>query len=395
MRAKRSNPELLPPSMGLPRACGARNDILFFMHEQAKYFHAFNLFNERIGPMRYKKMLGYFGSLQQAWTNGGEQNFISAGLEEELARDIVARRPQMDLDKELAKLNKENISVITILDENYPKLLKEIHDPPYIMYIKGTLKSEDEFAIAVVGTRKLSTYGQQVASSLARELAQTGLTIVSGLALGIDTLAHLAALEQRTRTIAVVGSSLDRFSIFPPQNRSLAEKITQNGALLSEYPMGSAALPHHFPARNRIISGLSLGAVIVEAPQKSGAMITANHALSQNREVFAVPGSIFSDNSSGPNNLIKMGAKLVSSAQDILEELNLKNLASNIAVAKIAPDNEQEAMILKILSHDPQPVDLIVQETKMSAAVVGATLSLMEMKGKIKNLGGAQYVLAR
>jgi len=368
---------------------------IFNMHEQAKYFHAFNLFNERIGPMRFKKLLGYFGSMEQAWKNGGEQEFINAGLETELARDIVTRRPQIDLDKELAKLTKENIGIITILDEDYHKLLKEIHDPPYIMYIKGAMKPEDEFAIAVVGTRKLSTYGQQVASTLTRELAQAGLTIVSGLALGIDTLAHLAALEQRTRTIAVVGSSLDRFSIFPPQNRSLAEKIIQNGALLSEYPLGSAALPHHFPARNRIVSGLSLGALIVEAPQKSGAMITANHALSQNREVFAVPGSIFSDRSDGPNNLIKMGAKLVANAQDILEELNLKNLASNIAIAKIAPDNEQEALILKILSHDPLPVDSIVQETKMSAAQVGATLSLMEMKGKIKNLGGAQYVLAR
>ncbi len=365
------------------------------MHEQAKYFHAFNLFNERIGPMRFKKLLGYFGSLEQAWKNGGEQDFISTGLEEELARDIVARRPQMDLDKEMAKLAKENIGVITILDEDYPKLLKEIHDPPYIMYIKGALKPEDEFAIAVVGTRKLSTYGQQVASCLARELAQAGLTIVSGLALGIDTLAHLAALEQKTRTIAIVGSSLDRYSIFPPQNRSLAEKISQNGALLSEYPMGSAALPHHFPARNRIISGLSLGTLVIEAPAKSGAIITANHALAQNREVFAVPGSVFSNNSVGPNSLIKAGAKLVASAQDILEELNLKNLASNIVVSQIAPDNPQEELILNILSHDPLPVDKIVQETKMDTAIVNATLSLMEMKGKIKNLGGMQYVLAR
>lgn len=365
------------------------------MHEHAKYFHAFNLFNERIGPVRFKKMLGYFGSLEQAWKNGGEQDFILAGLEEELARDIATRRPQMDLGKELEKIAKENIGIITILDEDYPKLLKEIYDPPHIMYIKGELKPEDEFAIAIVGTRKLSTYGQQVAARISRELAQAGLTIVSGLACGIDTLAHLAALEQKTRTIAIVGSSLDRYSIFPPQNRSLAEKISQNGAVLSEYPLGSAALPHHFPARNRIISGLSLGALVIEAPAKSGAIITANHALAQNREVFAVPGSIFSDNSAGPNNLIKAGAKLVSSAQDILEELNLKNLASNIAVAQIAPDNQEEELILKILSHEPLPVDLIVQETKMSAAVVGATLSIMEMKGKVKNLGGMQYVLAR
>ncbi|MDD2753370.1 MAG: DNA-processing protein DprA [Candidatus Portnoybacteria bacterium] len=365
------------------------------MHPQAKYFHAFNLFNERIGPMRFKKLLGYFGSLEQAWKNGSQQDFVLAGLEEDLAQEIAVRRPQIDLEKELAKLDKENIGIITILDEDYPKLLKEIYDPPHIMYIKGELKQEDEFAIAVVGTRKLSTYGQQVTTCLSRELAQAGLTIVSGLALGIDTLAHLAALEQKTRTIAVLGSSIDRFSIFPAQNKSLAEKIAQNGAVLSEYPMGSAALPHHFPARNRIVSGLSLGTLVVEAPQKSGAMITANSALSQNREVFAVPGSIFSDKSTGPNSLIKNGAKLAVCAQDILEELNLQNLASNIAVAKIAPDNPEEESILKILSHDPLPVDLIVQETKMSAAVVNATLSIMEMKGKIKNLGGMQYVLAR
>jgi len=263
------------------------------------------------------------------------------------------------------------------------------------MYIKGTLKPEDEFAVGVVGTRKLTTYGQQVASQISRDLAQAGLTIVSGLAMGIDTLAHLAALEQKTRTIAVIGSSLDRFSIFPSQNRSLAEKIAQNGALLSEYPVGSAALPHHFPARNRIVSGLSLGTLVVEAPEKSGALITANHALSQNREVFAIPGSIFSDNSAGPNNLIKMGAKLVSNAEDILEELNLKNLTQNIVARQIIAETPEEELILNFLSHEPQPVDKIVQETKMDTSIVNATLSLMEMKGKVKNLGGMQYVLAR
>jgi len=365
------------------------------MHPHAKYFHAFNLFNERIGPMRYKKLLGHFGSLEQAWQNGGEQDFVAAGLEADLAREIAVRRPQLDLDREMQKLAKENIGIITILDEEYPKLLKEIYDPPYIMYIKGQLKPEDEFAIGVVGTRKLTTYGQQVATKISRELAQAGLTIVSGLAHGIDTLAHLAALENKTRTIAVVGSSIDRSSIFPPQNKSLAEKIAQNGAVLSEYPPGCPALKHHFVARNRIISGLTLGSLIVEAPQKSGALITANHAVSQNREVFAIPGSIFSDSSAGPNSLIKMGAKLVASAEDILEELNLKNLATNIQVRQIVADTPEEEIILNFLSHDPQPVDKIVQETKMDTSIVNATLSLMEMKGKVKNLGGMQYVLAR
>ena len=365
------------------------------MHEQAKYFHAFNSFNERIGPVRFKKLLGHFGSLEEAWKNAGAKDFIQAGLEEDLAKEIVLRRPQIDLAKELDKLKKESIGIITILDEDYPKLLKEIYDAPPIMYIKGSLKPEDEFAIAVVGTRKLSTYGQQVTSQISRELAQAGLTIISGLALGVDTLAHLAALEQKKRTIAVLGSSVDRFNIFPPQNRSLAEKVAQNGAVLSEYPIGAPALAHHFPNRNRIVSGLTLGTLVVEAPEKSGAMITANHALAQNREVFAVPGSIFSNNSIGPNILIRSGAKLVVSAQDILEELNLKDLATNIAVSQIMPDNPEEELILKILSHEPVVVDKIVQATKLNTATVNSTLVMMEIKGKIKNLGGMQYVLAR
>lgn len=365
------------------------------MNKDAKFFHAFNSFNEQIGPVRFKKILGYFETAENAWKDGSAGDFIRAGLEEQLAQEIVLKRPQMDLEKELQKLTKENIGILTILDEDYPKLLKEIYDPPYIMYIRGALKPEDEFALAVVGTRKISPYGQQVASQISRDLAQAGLTIVSGLAHGVDTHAHLAAVQQQARTLAVVGSSLDWQSLFPPGNRRLAEQITKNGALLSEYPLGSFALKHHFPARNRIISGLSLGTLIVEAPEKSGALLTANHALSQNREVFAIPGSIYSANSLGPNNLIKMGAKLVSDSRDILDELNLKSLAQNIEMRQIVPDSAQEALILEILSAEPVPIDKIVEVSKLETAVVNSTLSLMEMKGKVKNLGGMQYVIAR
>jgi len=364
-------------------------------HPHAKYFHAFNLFNERIGPMRFKKLLGYFGSLEQAWQNGQSADFITAGLEENLAQEIILRRPQINLEAELASLTKQNIGIMTILDENYPKILKEIYDPPYIMYIKGQLKPEDEFALAVVGTRHVSPYGHQAAAHLAADLAQAGLTIVSGLARGVDTLAHLAAVNQRKRTIAVVGSSLDGQSLFPPANRRLAEQVAQNGAVLSEYPLGSFALKHHFPARNRIISGLSLGTLVIEAPEKSGALLTANHALVQNREVFAVPGSIYNANSAGPNSLIKMGAKMTVNAQDVLEELNLKNLAQNIVSRQLAADTPEEEIILKNLSHDPLPIDKIIHLTKLDTAQANATLSLMEMKGMVKNVGGMQYVLAR
>lgn len=365
------------------------------MHPHAKYFHAFNSFNEQIGPMRFKKILGYFESAKNAWEQGSTADFMKAGLEESLAQEIILKRPQMDLEKEMQKLAKENIGIMTNLDEDYPKLLKEIYDPPYIMYIRGAFKPEDEFALAIVGTRKVSPYGQQVASQISRDLAQAGLTIVSGLAHGVDTHAHLAAVELQARTIAVVGSSLDSQSLFPPGNRRLAEQIIKNGAVLSEYPLGSNALKHHFPARNRIISGLSLGTLVIEAPEKSGALLTANHALSQNREVFAIPGPIYSANSLGPNNLIKMGAKLVMAAQDILDELNLKSLVQNIQARQILPDSAQEALILEILSAEPVPVDKIVEVTKLETSVVNSTLSLMEMKGKVKNLGGMQYVLAR
>lgn len=366
------------------------------MHPQAKYFHAFNLFYERIGPARFKKLLGYFGSLESAWREGSLPDLVKAGLEEDLAREIEVRRPQIDLEKELEKIARENIEIVTILDENYPKLLKEIYDPPYIMYLKGTLEPKDEFSLAVVGTRRLSPYGYQAAEKIAYDLAQAGLIIVSGLAQGIDTLAHLAAVKQKKRTIAVLGSSLGKDDIFPPVNRKLAEMIVrEGGAILSEYPLAAPALKHHFPFRNRIVSGLTLGVLVIEAPEKSGALLTARHALEQNREVFALPGSIFSQNSLGPNNLIKMGAKLVTIAQDILEELNLKNLVQNIETRQISPDSKEEAIILEILSHEPVPIDKIVEISKLETNLVNSTLSLMEMKGKVRNSGGAQYVLAR
>jgi len=364
------------------------------MHEQAKYFIAFNQFHEKIGPQRIKRLLNYFGGLEDAW-RASEYDLVKAGLEENIVNELCSQRITIDPDKELEKLEAHGIGVMTILDENYPKLLKEIYDPPAIIYVRGQIIPEDEKALAIVGTRIPSPYGQQVASHLAGQIAQAGLTIVSGLARGIDTLAHLAALQNNKRTIAVVGSGIDEPSIYPPSNRKLAQQISENGAVISEYPLGSPALKHHFHARNRIISGLSLGALVIEAKEKSGALITAKHSLEQNREVFAVPGSIYSLYSAGPNNLIKMGAKLVCDTNDILEELNLKNLAEQIQAREIIPDNEEEAKILEILGDEPAHIDKIVEQTKMDTASVNATIVLMEMKGKIKNLGGMNYVLAR
>lgn len=363
------------------------------MDKEAKYFNAFNLIPE-IGPIKFKKLLAYFGSLKEAW-QAKRISLKKAGLEEKLVEEILIKRKEIDPDREIEKLFKEGISIMTIKDKSYPKILKEIYDPPALLYIRGSFQKEDEFSLAVVGTRRPSSYGAQVTLDVGSKLAQAGLTIVSGLAKGIDTLAHQAALEVGGRTIAVVGSGIDKKSIYPPANRQLAEKISCQGAVISEYPIGTEAFPYHFPARNRIISGLSLGVLIIEAPEKSGALLTANHGLEQNRQVFAIPGPIYAKNSFGPNNLIKMGAKLVSSVDDILEELNLVSLKKQIETRKIIPDSKEEGLILEILSDKALHIDKIVSKTKLDTATVNSTLTLMEMKGKVRNLGGMNYVIAR
>ncbi len=289
--------------------------------KEKKYFNAFNLIDE-IGPISFKKILTAFDSLERAW-QASPNEFIRAGLKRAVAEQIKRKRPKIDPESELEKIIKEGIDIITIKDKDYPKLLKEIYAPPAILYIRGQFRPEDKFCLGVVGPRKVSFYGKQIAPCITANLAQAGLTIVSGLAKGVDALAHQTALKVNGRTIAVLGSGLDRKSIYPAINKRLAEEISQNGVVISEYPINTEPIAQNFPQRNRIISGLSLGVLVIEASEKSGALITAKDALEQNREVFAIPGSILSANSIGTNNLIKMGAKLVSNVNDILEELNL------------------------------------------------------------------------
>jgi DNA processing protein len=364
-----------------------------FVKEEVKYFNAFNLI-DGIGPIAFKKLLAYFKSLKTAWS-AEVSEFTQVGLGKSVIEQIRKKRPKINPDWEMGKLIKEGIDLITIQDKNYPKLLKEIYTPPALLYIRGKFKATDQFSLGIVGTRKLSLYGRQITPLITADLAQAGLTIVSGLAKGIDTLAHQTTLETNGRTIAVLGSGLDRKSIYPFINRRLAEKISQNGAVISEFPLGTKPLPQHFPQRNRIISGLSLGVLVIEAPEKSGALITAKDALEQNRDIFAIPGPIFNQNSLGPNNLIKMGAKLVSQANDVFEELNLTSLTKPARKKRISSDNQEEALILKQLSAQPIHIDKIINQTKLSTTVVNSTLTLMEIKGKIKNLGGNNYVIAR
>ena len=288
---------------------------------------------------------------------------------------------------------KNVIKTISIEDKNYPKLLKKIKDPPEVLYYEGELKSEEN-CFAVVGTRMSSSYGKQVALEIAGDLAEAGLTIVSGLAPGIDSFSHIAVLEGRKRTIAVLGTGLDEKSIYPQENLKLAREILETGgALISEYPPGTRGTQFTFPQRNRIISGLSLGVLIIEAKQKSGALITANWAKKQGRKIFAIPGPIHSLNSKGCHYLIKHEvAKLVENANDILKELNLplKELSSFYE-----GKNEEENLILNSLKEDALDIDKIIDRTKLSAATVASTLAILEIKGKLKNLGGNIYAINR
>jgi len=284
------------------------------------------------------------------------------------------------------------IQEIKINDRNYPKLLKKIKGAPKVLYYIGKIKPEEN-CFAIVGTRRFSHYGKEMASEMAGDLADAGLTIVSGLAPGIDTFSHLTTLERKGRTIAVVGTGLDEKSIFPKENIKLARKIVETGGcLISEYPPGTRGTHFTFPQRNRIISGLSLGVLVVEAKEKSGALITADYARKQNRKVFAVPGPIYSSNSKGCHYLIKKGAKLVENANDILQELDLFSLTPK---TEQVGKTEEENLIIGVLREEALYVDRIIEKTELPAAVVASTLAILEISGKVKNLGGNIYALSR
>lgn len=364
------------------------------MMNDLKYWVGLNNFS-KFGPIRFKRIRQYFPDLENAF-KANLNELKQAGIEEKIAEEFITARLSINPDKLMEKIIKQSIKVITVEDKNYPKLLAEIYDQPPLLYCRGELTIADEFALAVVGSRKYSNYGRQATEQLVKDLSANNLTIVSGLAIGIDALAHEATLSSHGRTIAVLGSGLDRENIYPSQNRYLADKIiASGGAIISEFPLGSLPLKHHFPQRNRLISGLSLGVLVIEAGIKSGSLITARQGLEQNREVFAVPGNIYSPNSEGTNYLIKQGAKLVSSANDIIEALNLTQVASYIDNKKIIPDSFEEEKILTVLTYEPMHVDELIRLTKLDTATINSTLVIMEMKGVIKNLGSMQYVLAR
>lgn len=362
--------------------------------EDIKYWLAFSQFY-KFGPIKFRKIKNYFPDIKTAF-NAPLSEFIRAGIDEKTAEEFQLFKHQINPSQLEENLRKEKVKILTIDDSEYPKLLKEIYDPPLLLYYLGDLEAAGEFSLAIVGSRKFTAYGQMATEKIVKDLALNGLSIISGLAFGIDTFAHQAALDASGKTVAVLGCGLDRQSIYPSQNRYLADKIVDHGGLIiSEYPLKTMPLKAHFPQRNRLISGLSLGTLVIEAAEKSGALITAMQALEQNREVFAIPGNIYSPVSAGTNKLIKMGAKLISSAKDILESLDLTDALSYSENKKIMPESKEEKLILERLNHEPAHVDDLIRLTNLNASVINSTLTIMEMKGMIKNVGGMQYILAR
>jgi len=356
-----------------------------------RYWLGFNLV-QGIGPIRLRALLDYFGSLPAAW-HASPTQLREAGLDRRSLGNLLKARAALSLERELEKVQQAGVQLLTWEDEAYPRHLRNIYDPPPLLYVRGELRPEDEWAVAVVGTRRATVYGKEATRQLSGGLARNGITIVSGLARGIDAQAHRAALDAGGRTIAVLGCGVD--VIYPPEHRRLAEEIIRHGALISEYPLGTRPEASNFPPRNRIISGLSLAVVIVEAGARSGALITADFAADQGRDVFAVPGSIFQRGSEGCNRLIREGAIPALSVSDILEELNLTMVEQQAEVRAIVPATPMEARLLDHLSSEPMHIDELCRAVGLPISQVSSTLALMELKGMVRQAGGMNYVLAR
>lgn len=330
-----------------------------------------------------------FGSLDEAW-HASPADLRAVGLSERAADSIAESRRAIYPDREMEQIRRAGVSVLTIDDDRYPRLLRETAHAPAVLYLRGSIEIVDELAIGIVGTRKATPYGADMARRFAVDLARSGVTIVSGLALGVDTVAHHAALDGGGRTLAVLGSGLD--IIYPSRNRKLAERVINEGALISEYPLGTKPDARNFPARNRIISGLSRGVLVVEAPIKSGALITASFAGDQGRDVYAVPGSARSSASAGCHALIRDGATLVTSAADILEELAVDAVRAAVQTRLEIPESAQERSLYELIGADPRHVDELCNESGIAIQETSGVLLALELKGLVRQHGAGYYV---
>lgn len=344
-----------------------------------------------IGAVRFRQLLNYFGDAKTAWH--APERELRACVSEKITQNLIQLRNGVDLSLIATQLARFNVTVLTWDDPQYPRRLQEIDQPPPILYVRGTVTEADEWAVAIVGTRRVTTYGKQVAEQLATALAQNGVTVVSGLARGVDSVAHQTALKAGGRTIAVLGSGVD--NLYPPENRKLAEDIMQSGAVVSDYALGAQPEAANFPPRNRIISGLAIATVVVEASRQSGALITAEFAAEQGREVFSVPGSIFAPQSQGTNRLIQQGARPLLHPQEVLEALDLGRAAQHREARAVLPANALEAKILTLIRNEALHVDEISVQAELPIKEITATLTMMELKGMVRQMGGMQYQAVR
>ncbi len=339
-----------------------------------------------LGPIGLKKLIDHFGNCEKIYAASFNE-LMEVGLNQNVVQNIVSERNHFNPDEELAKVEKYQVKCLTYLDKNYPKPLKEIYSFPPLIYYKGKLIDFDKPMIAVVGTRRPTSEGVRITENLVRELVRSKITIVSGMAFGIDTVAHKTALENGGTTIAVLACGLDR--IYPNSNYHLAKEIEKQGMIISEFPIGTLPIKENFPRRNRLISGLSLGTLVTEAPEKSGALITAAYALEQNREVFAIPYYPEHKLGQGCNFLIQKGAKLVTKVEDILEELGLNYF--KLPQKEITFDNKIEELIYSKLLQGNKHVEQLIKETNLTSQTLNSTLTLMEVRGLIKRSEGGFY----
>ena len=346
------------------------------------------------GLAKLSRLLACFDSAEELWLEP-EASLMRLDLPLNLLRLFCQARRQIDLAREMDKVAYAGAKLVTLEDDAYPQLLRSLTDRPPLLYLRGKLTAQNEKCLAVVGTRKASKYGRDVAYQLSYQMAQQDITIVSGLAHGIDASAHRGALKAGGRTIAVVATGIDR--TYPREHEDLAAEIAISGAIISEMPIGTAPLGKNFPQRNRIISGMSLGVMVAEAPAKNGAMNTVKHALDQGREVFAVPHNIFSKSGRGCNILLQEGAKLVADVEDILDELKVSHLTTQtrMQAEEIVPADDKENAVFQLLGADPVHVDIIVRQTDLPTAMVTSALTMLELKGLAESAGPMQYCRAR
>ncbi len=352
-------------------------------------------FIEDVGPVTTVRLLSAFHTPEAIFGAGFAELSSLGKISSSKAKKITAFNAWDRIDKEIENAEHHNIRIVTLFDKEYPEPLSHLENAPPILYVRGDLIEEDRFALAIVGSRDMSEYGRKIAADLSYKLASTGLTIVSGMARGIDTVSHSGALNAGGRSIAVLGCGLD--ICYPAENKELMRAISGSGCVISEFPMGTSPVRENFPRRNRLISGLSLGVLVVEATARSGSLITARFALEQGKEIFAVPGNITSDNARGTNGLIKMGAKPVQSAEDILEELSpqikgmLKVKDFSVPTSAQLEINDEEKAICNILGSDSKHIDHIVRELKIPAARLSGLLLGLEIKGIIRQTTGNNF----